>query len=312
MQRLALFSNPRSRQNRIDPALRTTLEGMLLPDDVSWQTVEATDLEALPARILREEIGILAILGGDGTFHLALTSLLKALEPSQLPDILLLRGGTMNTVARGLRLNAPPRALLQRVQERRVAGALIPFLERRPLWVKDGLREHGGFLFGTGLIAHFLEEYYRTPDVSPLVAAKTLGRAVWSVLAGGALADRLFRKTRMRLDGADGLWWEGEAQALLASTVEELGLGFRPFFEASLDLDAFHAAIVMDASPGLVTALPSLWFGRRPRTPIWRDARMQRLRASGDALPYTLDGELYEAQGEITLSLAAPLRLLRP
>ena len=113
MSRLVVISNPRSKKNRKEPDLHRDLEAIL--GDIG--RVESPDgfdaVNALALRLLDEKPEVIAINGGDGTLGVVMTALHKAWDDSPYPQILLLRGGTMNTVAKNLSLWGKPRKLLK-------------------------------------------------------------------------------------------------------------------------------------------------------------------------------------------------------
>ena len=57
----------------------------------------------------RDDIDVLAISGGDGTNHVTLTGFLDVYGGHTMPQVALLRGGTMNTVANSVGVGGPAR-----------------------------------------------------------------------------------------------------------------------------------------------------------------------------------------------------------
>ena len=126
-----------------------------------------------------------------------------------MPQVALLRGGTMNTVANsvGVRQGAPQGLLgrLIRLYAERANGTLEN-VERHVMHIapRAGGKGHYGFLFGTGVVHGFLAEYYRDGEPSPLVAAKTLARAVGSAFIGGETIRRVAQPFRGAVSLDDG------------------------------------------------------------------------------------------------------------
>ena len=121
---------------------------------VAAQSLESLESEA--AAMAGSPPAVLAIDGGDGTLHRTLTAVVRTWKDRPLPIIAVLAGGTMNVVAASLRLGSrPERSLAQLVAQLR-AGHTPATVQRRCLRVQDTY----GFVFGNGLMANFLEEYY--------------------------------------------------------------------------------------------------------------------------------------------------------
>src|SRR5262245_26600804 len=64
------------------------------------------------------DIDVLGINGGDGTIHVTLTAFLQVYGGAAFPKVALLRGGTLNTVARGLGIFGDSQDLLYDVTDR--------------------------------------------------------------------------------------------------------------------------------------------------------------------------------------------------
>src|SRR5690606_12685592 len=108
-------------------------------------------------------------------------------------------------------------------------GQEFEVTERNILKIEYQDTTHYGFIFGNGLIYGFLAAYYENPNPSPWVAFTTFSRTLVSALMGGELATQMFEpfRARIRVDGEE--WERQEYTAVVASTIEQIGLGFRPF-----------------------------------------------------------------------------------
>src|SRR5262249_25387360 len=160
------------------------------------------DLERTAAEFRAAGVGTLAINGGDGTLHLVLSAFARSYADRPLPDILPLRGGTMNTIADALGIRESTSAGLRRLLDKRRQGVAARCEERELLRVGD----HLAFLFGTGALAGYLRLYYETGRPGTVSAATVLGRGVASSLAGGAYGKALVNRWEGRVH-ADGKRW---------------------------------------------------------------------------------------------------------
>lgn len=310
MSGICLITNPRSRRNRRDPDLARRLDRCL---GSQGELVQPGDLEALAevARRAREQaVEVVAINGGDGTVHQVLSALARAYGQAPLPRLALLRGGTMNTLARGMGIRGQPLALLEAIVRARAEGIPIPRVRRSVLCV-DG--EQHGFLFGTGLIARFLEAYYEGSEPSPAKALWVLARAIASTLVGGELSRELRRPlcARVRLDGSD--WQEGEFSTVAAGTVDDIGMGFRPFYRSLECPGQLHAVTVGPELLPLVRALPRIYRARPLPGPDPQGAVGKELRVEAESpISYMVDGDFHRGGCELRVQVGPEVEVLCP
>jgi diacylglycerol kinase family enzyme len=304
---IVLIVNPRSRANRRDPgAVRRLVEAMgpagrvVAPGSLAVLDEEVKALAAAPPRII-------AVFGGDGTAHAVLTRLIPAFGGQPLPIFALLAGGTMNVVTRSLGLVANPAGFLGFLATTMSGNGSIDAVQRRCLKVGDRY----GFVFGNGIVASFLEEYYSAGSYGP-------GRALWiglrtvsSSAFGSSTGGRGFRG-QVLVDGV--ALPDRDLTALTAATVSEVGLGFKLHNRADEDPDRF-AVVAVKASPlALVADLAPVWMGRgiAPGRAANLLARDLRLAPEGRDMAYTIDGDLYRAEGSLDITLGPMLALARP
>ncbi|TVR02562.1 MAG: diacylglycerol kinase [Deltaproteobacteria bacterium] len=309
-RRVGLLLNPNSRRNRQQPDRAQRLVTMIGPIGSAEVTQRARDVPDAIARLLETRPDVIAICGGDGTNHLALTALRHQLGDDALPPVAFLRGGTMNTVANGLGITGTPEHLLTRLME---APYPLPVRPVGLLGVRDDVTTRYGFLFGTGVMARFLELYYEAPDPNPVHAARTLTRVVTSVVAGGALARSLLRTERScaLCDGSP--WLHGPTRGILASSVPEIGLGFTPFPRCDEVPGRFHAIGLLAGPTDLVRALPSIWRGSHPGREGLPDRVAGQLRIrSQEGHAWVLDGDLYPCRGALDVHWDQSVSVFQP
>lgn len=309
---IAVVTNPRSRQNRRSPHLAGKLAYLLGERGHLAQPQSLPELVDTARRFRDREIDVLAINGGDGTAHVVLTAFLRAYGRDPLPPIALLRGGTMNTVASGLGIRGTPAALLGALVARYHAGEPIAEVQRNILCVPGETPQYG-FLFGNGLISNFLEVYYEGSEPSPTKAAWILARAAWAALTRGPLFDRLMRPIELEIEVDGEAWPKASYLSVGAGTVDDLGLRFRPFFEAPRHPDHLHAVAFGCTPAWIVRDLPRMWLGRPTRAPGTRGAVAKRLVMRANApISYMIDGDFHTGERELTVEVGPRLRLLMP
>ena len=273
------------------------------------------DLEAIAERFKREGVSVLAISGGDGTAGSTLTAFRAVWGESPLPDVALLRGGTMNTVANGIGV---PRRSPERILDAFTGAARNGETVARERATIDAAGRLG-FLFGTGVFAAFLGEYYARGNGAPTVwtAAHTLAVIAASVVVRGPLARRVVAQERIDL-AVNGHGWECPSPAgyttIAAGTVAQAGLGFRPFRRADERVDAFHLLAIHSTAAATLRVLPRVHRGEEIPPSAARDelATEARLQSRSGPLRYMLDGELCVSEGPLVLRAGPAVRVLRP
>jgi diacylglycerol kinase family enzyme len=255
---------------------------------------------------------MLAINGGDGTAHVVLTAFVQAYGSDPLPPVALLRGGTMNTVASGVGVHGTPAELLGALVARYHAGEPFAWVERNLLRV-DGQQPQYGFLFGNGLISNFLDAYYEGAEPSPTKAAWILVRAIGSAMVGGQLIQRLMRPIELEVELEGATWPTGSYLTVGAGTVDDIGLGFRPFFEAPRHPGHLHAVGFACSAMGVVRELGRIRLARPTQAPDIYSAVTTRLRMKASApIPYMIDGDFHSGLPVVEVTVGPRVRLLVP
>jgi len=310
-QRLGVVLNANAGGTRRDPGLGDRLRAMLGPDDRLEATQSADDLAAVAARFRAQEITVLAVVGGDGSASTMLSTFAKTWGPDPLPPVALLRGGTMNTVANGCGIprGDPTRLLARLVARRRSAEGLHP-VHRATLQVGDRM----GFLFGTGVVEGFLHAYYAAGNPTPLSAAGVLVRGMASAILGGPLARRMSAPCRASVAFEDGHTWAlRDYLTIAAGTVDQIGLGFRPFLRCAERPAHFHLLGIHAPVADFARELPRIRLARPMRPGLAEERVTDRatLRFPDGVARYMLDGELFETVGDLTLHAGPTVALLR-
>ena len=163
-------------------------------------------------------------------------------------------------------------------------------VERRSMLVVDDDRM--GFLFGNGLFARYIEAY-EEGEPGPTRAAAVLGRAVASALVGGAFANRLTRPFAGRIEVDGQLVAEGRWLVAAAGTIDDVGLGFRPFFGSRTHPGSLHALAIGCSPYALAFQLRHTWRGRSMTHPDVHDRLGRELVVRSEhPQPFSLDGDL--------------------
>ena len=307
---IAVLVNPRSRANRRNPRIAAEFQAIVGDSGRVHAPKSIDELDAVVAAWRQAPPAVIAVHGGDGTLHKTVTALGRVFDGDTIPPLAILCGGTMNVVATSLGVRERPATFLTAIVEAARAGRSLETLRRRCLRIDREL----GFLFGSGLPANFLTEYYGPGDYGPARAAWLLFRGFFSALWGGPFVRRLFRRFEGSVRVDDAQLDRTAFVGLMAGTVREVGLGFKLVHRADDDPDRFGVLAIH--GPPLSLAL-DLWAVQRGRGVSERRAYSAvasklDLHSKDGAMSYTIDGDLYRTQAPVAISIGPPIVFLKP
>ena len=237
-----------------------------------------------PASVSVEQVAeydLLALFGGDGTMQMTLSQLLRDCAPETLPPIALLPFGTTNMNARDLNRNRSHRGAMRSLAQVIETGQMNR-RERPLLKIHDGDRIEHGYFFALGFIAETIERW--NAERKPGAFINNL-RSLWAMIIG-LTAKR--SATKVALDGH-----EHELYALLATTLDRLLFGARPYWGTSWPGDLRCTWIDADA-PDLFRHAPHLLRGREflAERPGYESRVFEALELDFQG-PYVIDGEIF-------------------
>ena len=303
---IAIIANPNARRNREWPLAAQQLR-KAAPGAPLLETRTPDELTRAAKQLAKDPPRVLAIAGGDGTVTHTVTALALAMD-GQLPPLALLGGGAYDSLAPlGGKGDAEDR--LKRLALAVSSGAELQSVQRDTLKIEGRC----GFRFGVGLPVRFIEAIYATGSTGPWASTQLLARVFASSLSGGALARNLYAlmDLRVRLDGEE--WPRVPIYGLVCSTVEEAGLGLRPFRRATEQPGAFQALGLTAGPRQFALELPRLLLGLQARRDRLIEGVGEKLELSARApLGFLLDGEIYSSpKGSLTVTLGPRVSLVR-
>ena len=156
MSRLGIIANPYSKLNKRNPSKITKLKE-LVDDSVSFYITRSIPDLSESIRLMAEDgIDMIGICGGDGSISLAITEIIRWYEPSRLPKIAVLKGGTMNLLASQLKQRGGQETLVKRLIHMVRSGQNLP--TKRIATLRVG--KFFGFVYADGSALNVLEEFY--------------------------------------------------------------------------------------------------------------------------------------------------------
>jgi len=308
MAGIGVVLNPKSRRNLQNPHLASRLSRQLGDRGVVRAAHSIEELRRIAEDFRNLDIDLLAIAGGDGTNHVTLTGFLGVYDDKPIPPVALLRGGTMNTVANSVGM---ARQSSERLLARLIADCASTNLERAERNVLRVTPEasgtiHYGFLFGTGVVHGFLAEYYRGGNPTPLVAVTTLARGIASAFVAGETIRRIGKPFHGSVLLEDGTLWGDQDYLAVAA-----GSGCR-FRRGQCQVAYPEREAAMQHIEPIAIAQKLVWRGLPMRPGYAREALSSRMvvKSAGGPLRYMVDGDLHEAQSELSVSMGPRIRLV--
>ena len=307
---LAVITNRSSTWNaRQDSWIDPWLEGQ--PDIHHFPINGVADLPAVVSRCAELGIETVTVNGGDGTASLVFSAFLAGASPP--PTMALLPAGKTNMTATRWGMGANKEEGLARLFDLRRRGLLARSTETRTLLGVDngqGLPQYGAFFGAADVVEGILfcrRHLYPLPVPHGLSHAAALAVLTWRCLVHSAHGSDVTVRDR------EALLESGRFFMIAATALDEMLLGIRPIPEDGPELtSSFH---YMSLRPGTGAALRAVprFLSRRigpARGLTVRRAQKLSLDLVG---PYTLDGEMFMADGShpVVLDASKSLRFVR-
>lgn len=313
---IGIVVNPRSRQNQRDPRAAHRLARALGDHGVVRTAKSRDDLARIAEDFRKLQIDVLGISGGDGTNYVTITGFLEVYDDEPIPPLAFLRGGTFNTVANSVGVpRGKPDGLLARLIRRYATREPLSWCERHVMHMGSPDRASGdghyGFIFGTGAIYGFISDYNRAEVRDALWAAKVLGRASANVIAGRPTPVAQRWEGKVTIEGGD-VFPDRDYLAIGAGTVDQIGLGFTPFYRASHAPGTFHILGIHTTALGFVGKLPDVWKARPMGEGHTYDRVTNRavIEARGGVVRYVCDGDVHDHEGPLAIEAGPRVRIL--
>lgn len=293
MAGITVVTNPQSRLNRRDLDLASRLRKLAGSKDTVVAPNGLDELAEWARSCVSEPPDILAVCGGDGSLHRVVTAWMQASGGQPPPPVALLRGGTMNTIAKGLGIRGGAESVLSRLVAAQLAGSSLQTVSRRLMVVNE---DQYGFLFGNGMISNFLELYYESDNPGPMAAIWVLGRLVVSALVRGDYIRRAMRPFRGEVVVDDVSWGERDWFAVGAGTVDDIGLRFRPFSMCLSHPGHMHALALGNRPLAFLPEFVRIRCAKPLRNPDNQESPATTLRLnSREPIGFMIDGDFHRA-----------------
>ena len=311
MPGIGVVVNPHAGANRIAGPERVEVFSDVVGSDGLVRVTESLASIEEVAREFRDRgTEILAVCGGDGSYHCTLTGFRAVYGDQPLPLLLPLRAGTINYVADSIagRRGRPEHVLAHVVHDYR-HGRTHDIVERDLLVVND---EHAGFVVGCGVIVNYLQLYYSEPKAGPATAVRLLVRLTTSAVAGTSLVRGVFRRVEADVDCDEERVPFRTFTVILAGTVTHVALGFKPMYLAARKRHHFHLLAGPIGPLRLARKIIRFHRGYPLEEPEFYDnlARTATIRFAAPTR-FMMDGDILDPAPELTIKTGARISMIR-
>jgi len=269
------------------------------------------ELDRAAAAMASRGVEIVVLAGGDGSCTAGLSALARSFPPERMPRIALAPAGTVGTIAKniGVRGWHVAERVLPAIAAGRTREATWPTLRIED----DAGGDRLGFIFGTGLVAHFFEVYDASPTKGLGPAAAVAARVFFGSFVGDAYARRILSLVPCVLT-VDGEQASANALSLVvASVLRDVGLHFRVTYRAREDVGRFHLVASGLPAGKLGPQMPRVLMGRPLRGEPHIDvlATQATLAFTSNETTYIVDGELLRAR-QVRIGMGRRVTFLLP
>jgi diacylglycerol kinase (ATP) len=308
---IGVVVNPHARANRNGVTDRVARLGTIVGRDGAVRVTDSLPAIQEVAREFRDRhVEVLAICGGDGSYHCTLTGFRAVYGDTPLPLLLPLRAGTINYVADAIggRRGRPEHVLARVVRDYR-KGRVYETTERDVLRVNG--TEHG-FVLSFGTAVNYLRLYYASERQGVVRAAALLSRLIVSALAGTHVSRAVFQATAadVECDGEPVPF--RQFTFFFAATVDRIALGFRPTYLGTRKRGYMHVVGGPVSAFRLIRRAIRVYRGFPTGEPALYDnlARQATIRFFR-AEPWMLDGDILPSAERLDVDVPCRVTLIR-
>ncbi|MBN1535018.1 MAG: hypothetical protein JXA20_20285 [Spirochaetes bacterium] len=276
------------RSERVDVRVTPTLDAI---DEVLWDFKNAG-------------VTYVGITGGDGSLHHVIMRMIRIYGPEPIPAVVILKGGTMDNVAKSIGLRGKGDGILRRLLHTLERGKPVTIRTRDLMRIGDRYC----FLFGIGFVANFLNEVYQY-EKGIVSNARVVLKAIRHAFREPD-GENLYRAIEATVHADDERVPFTRITAILAGTVENISRGITPLKQANARERAFQALI--SGFSGL-QILARIYFllGVRVTHPLMVNGLFRGLTIeSAEGFDYTMDGDMYRCDGAMRVELGPQVRLV--
>ncbi len=194
------------------------------------------------------KIRYLIVIGGDGTVHRIVNTLMDLVRAEDLPVIIPLKGGTVNAVMSSMGLTRSAHRLLDvfldAAKNKAEGNGSITLRKHGTLKVHDSTdgKTRYGFGFLNGIAYRVIKEYFDNDNYVFMDAVRAGARPLleWFSNRDG---NEYFEPFPMRVQKNGGVIADEDVNIVLATTLDRLALLYSPFTEDLSGAPGYHCII---------------------------------------------------------------------
>ena len=292
MPGIGIIANPYSKLNRKNPDRPGYLSYIAGQKGHVAVTKSLDELKKVAFTFKKQDISILAINGGDGTISQTLSVFSQIYQDHKMPQIALLRGGTMNVLAGNIKIKGTPENLLYRLIERHSTENKLVSVNRQCLKIQDQI----GYLFASGTPANFLEKFYENKS-SAVGAAMLICKVVLWRFFNHKLYKKIVTTDKCEIKSNGVLKYKLDTISVLVSTLPKMPMGPMLFPEMQKEKNIDKAQLVAYSADPIKASyqipIDAFLFPAKSSAIKFKLLSSGYSIVSNKPLSYTLDGELY-------------------
>jgi diacylglycerol kinase family enzyme len=302
---VGILINPAAAKNR-DGAGATAGRCEAIAKGISpavWIASSVDDIYRIAEEFRSRGLKYLLVSGGNGTFHHVVSRFKTVYRGGEIPPVLLLKAGHINTIAESIGLQGDGPDILERFTALARKG-------RRPLIMKRDLikiEDRYCVIFGCGIITTFMDLYYQMGEYTPHKAFEVLTRMISSLRKPSSKeAKKFFAPFNAKISINGAHWKRRNILGCLGLTIPSVGLGFNPGSRALDEAGNFQLICTALKPVDFLTQVFRIYAGVRIEDPNHFDDLVKEiLIESRDLFRYTMDGEMYDAIYELRVSTSS-------
>ncbi len=300
-----ILINPAAAKNRDDAgatARRLEAEARALNPAV-WIASSVDDIYKIAEEFRAGGMKYLIVSGGNGSFHHVVSRFKTVYRGDEIPPILLLKAGHINTIAESIGLVGDGVDIVTRFSSLVRKGGAPLLMKRNLIKIEDRYC----VIFGCGIITTYMDLYYQMGEYTPHKAFEVLTRMITALRDPKSKeARRYFAPFEGKISINGAQWKRKNILGCVGLTIPTVGLGFNPGSRALEESGSFQFICSALRPVDFLTQIFRLYSGVRIDDPNHFDDLVKEVHIeSKDLFRYTMDGEMYDAIYELRVSTSS-------
>lgn len=298
--KIGVISNKNSRWNRKREWFKDYLLDSLGKNVLVKETSTLDEIYPALSEIFDSNVYLLIINGGDGTYHHVISAMINLFgEGSHFPEILNLRGGTINLICNNLGTKHSPTddiSILASIRDGVFSNPYLFHREVTPICFTSNLWEGRkyGFVFGNGIVFSIISEYYREGEPSLKRAFNVTTSILTASFVNKSLEAKYmnFKESKIIVDGYSLPY--NKIKISVASSLPRLLLFFYPFdLKKGTQKNRFFFLVNSMATIEIARNFLSLCRGTYKGQNMFNDiVKSVKMEFEGG---FTIDGEIFQS-----------------